>query len=51
MGKRMKQSENIQKPQDNCDYYDSVQNGLDLSLHWNKAIDQPKQDPDHDQNY
>jgi len=47
----MKQSENVQKPQDNGNHYDTVQDGLDLSLHWNKAIDQPKQDPDHDQNH
>ncbi len=46
--KRMKQPEDIQEPQHYGNYNDAVQNRLDAALHWNKAIDQPKQNTHYD---
>ena len=46
----MEQSEHIQKPDHHSDDHDCIQNGLDRSLHWYEAIDQPKQDTHNDQN-
>ena len=50
-GKRMKQTENIQEPQNYGDNHDAVQNGLDGSLHGNEAIHQPQKNPHHDENF
>jgi len=48
--KGMKQPEDIQQPQDDCDDYDAIQNGLDRSLHGNEAIHQPQQDAHYNEN-
>jgi len=47
----MKQTENIQEPQNYGDNHDAVQNGLDGSLHGNEAIHQPQKNPHHDENF
>jgi hypothetical protein len=47
----MKQSKNIQEPQDDSDDHDSIQYRLDGSLHGYKAVDQPKQNTHNDQGY
>ncbi|MFZ3201804.1 MAG: hypothetical protein WA175_11720 [Candidatus Acidiferrales bacterium] len=49
-GERMKKSKNVHKPQNRGDYHDRIQDGLDRSLHWYEAVDQPKQNTDHEQN-
>ncbi len=49
-GKGMKQPEDIQQPQDDCDDYDTIQNGLDRSLHGDEAIHQPQQDANYNEN-
>ena len=46
----MKESKNVQEPQNRTDHHDCVQNGLNRSLHWYEAVDQPKQNTHHDQN-
>jgi len=50
-GEGMKKSKNIQKPQHHGNDHDSIQDRLDRSLHWYEAVDQPKQNTHHDQNY
>jgi hypothetical protein len=47
----MKQPEDIQQPQDDCDDYDAIQNGLDRSLHGDEAIHQPQQDTNYNENF
>jgi len=47
----MKQSKNIQDPQNYSNNHDAVQNGLDGPLHWNEAIDQPQENTHHDENF
>ncbi|HXQ26854.1 MAG TPA: hypothetical protein VN822_10635, partial [Candidatus Acidoferrales bacterium] len=42
-GQRMKDSKDIEKPQDHRNHNDRVQNGLDRSLHRYEAVDQPEQ--------
>ena len=46
----MKKSKHILKPQHYSDDHDGIQDGLDRSLHWYEAVDQPKHDAYHDQN-
>jgi hypothetical protein len=46
----MKQSKRIQKPQHHNDDHDSIQDGLNRSLHWYESVDQPKQNPYNDEN-
>jgi len=48
IGKVMKKSKYIQKPQHDSDDHDCVQYGLDCSLHGYEAVDQPKQEAHHD---
>ncbi len=48
---RMEQPENIQQPQDDCNDYDAIQNGLDRALHGDEAIHQPQEDTHHDDNF
>jgi hypothetical protein len=50
-GERMKESKNVQKPQRHANDHDCIQDGLDRSLHWYEAVDQPKQKTHHDQNH
>jgi hypothetical protein len=46
-----KKPKNIQKPEYYANDDDSVQNGLNRPLHWNEAVDQPKQNTHNDQSY
>jgi hypothetical protein len=50
-GQGVKQSKNIQQPQNDGDDYHAVQDGLDLSLHGDEAIHQPQEDTYYDQNF
>ena len=50
-GKGVEESENIQQPQNYPDDNHGVQDGLDRSLHWYEAIDQPEENPYYHQNY
>jgi hypothetical protein len=50
-GERVEKSKNIQQPQNDSDDYHCIQDGLDRSLHWYEAIDQPEQDAYHHQNH
>jgi hypothetical protein len=47
----MKESKNIQQPQDHGNDHDAVQNGLDLSLHGDEAIHQPQENTHNDKNF
>jgi hypothetical protein len=51
IGEGMKQTENIQEPQDHDDHHDGIQDRLDRPLHRNKAIDEPEQNTHYDQNH
>ena len=46
----MEKSKNVQQPQHDADHHDRIQYGLDRSLHWHVAVDQPKQNAHDDQN-
>ena len=50
-GQGVKQTKNVQEPQHDGYDHDAIQNGLDGRLHGNKAIDQPQENADHDQNF
>ena len=50
-GKGVEESENIQQPKNYSDNNNCIQDGLDRSLHRYEAINEPKQQADHDQNY
>ena len=39
--KVVEEAEYLEKPQDDDDYNDAIQDALDLTLHWDKAVDQP----------
>jgi hypothetical protein len=41
-GKRMKQPENIQQPEDDCNDHDAIEDGLNGALHGNEAIHEPQ---------
>jgi hypothetical protein len=43
LGDVLEEAEYLQKPQDDGYNYNAVQDALDLSLHWDIAIDQPQQ--------
>jgi hypothetical protein len=43
--------EDVQQPQDNCDYDGAVQDSLDGILHGDVVVNQPEQNPDHNQNH
>jgi hypothetical protein len=47
----MKESENVEKPQDHYNHDDSIQDGLNRPLHRDEAIDQPQQQPHYDKNH
>lgn len=47
----MKESRDIQYPQDDSNNYNCVENGLDGGLHWNETIHQPQNDTYHDQDF
>jgi hypothetical protein len=44
-----KKPKNIQKPKYRADDHDSIQNGLDCSLHWYVSVDQPEQNTHNNQ--
>ena len=48
-GERMKKSEYIQKPQNQANDDDGVQDRLDASCHGDEAIHQPQQNANYDQ--
>jgi hypothetical protein len=50
VGQGMKQSKDVQKPQDHDNYDDRIQDGLDRSLH-RYQVDQPEQDTDYNESY
>jgi hypothetical protein len=45
---RMKQSENVQKPQDHTDHHHRIQDGFNRSFHRYEAIDEPQQNAHYD---
>jgi hypothetical protein len=48
-GEGMKKSKNIQEPQNHENDHDSIQDRLNGSCHWYEVIDQPEENPNHDQ--
>jgi hypothetical protein len=48
MREGMKQSKNVEQPQNHSNNHDCIQDGLDRSLH-GYQVDQPKQNTDYDQ--
>jgi hypothetical protein len=48
VGEGMKQSKNIEQPQNHGNNHDRIQDGLDRSLH-RYQVDKPKQNADYDQ--
>jgi hypothetical protein len=48
IGKGVEEPENVQQPENDSDDDHCVQDGLDRSLHRYEAVDQPKQESDHD---
>ena len=47
-GKGMKESSNIQYPQDDGNDHNCIEDRFDGRLHWNEAIHQPKEDAHND---
>jgi len=45
----MKQAENVHQPQNHGDDHDTIQDGLDGSLHGDEAIHQPQEDTHHEE--
>jgi len=45
----MKKSKNIQEPQNHENDHDSIQDRLNGSCHWYEVIDQPEENPNHDE--
>jgi hypothetical protein len=50
-GEGMKESKDIQKPQNHANNHYGVQNRLDGRCHWHEAIHQPQQYTHHDQDF
>jgi hypothetical protein len=50
-GDGMKESKNIQKPQDDANNHNGVQNRLDGRCHGDEAIHQPQEYTHHDQDF
>jgi hypothetical protein len=50
MGKGTKKPKYIQEPQHHNDHNNSIQNGLNRSLHGNESVNQPEQNTHDDQN-
>jgi hypothetical protein len=48
-GEGMKESKDIQEPQDYKNDHDSIQDRLDGSCHRNEAVDEPEKNTHHDQ--
>jgi hypothetical protein len=51
VSKGMKQPENIQQPQDDCNDHDAIEDGLNRALHGDEAIHEPQEDTHHDENF
>jgi hypothetical protein len=49
--KGAKNSKNAQKPQDNSNNNDSIQDRLNGTRHWYESVDEPKNNTNHDQDY
>jgi hypothetical protein len=47
----MKKAKNTQEPQNHENDHDSIQDRLDGSCHGQEAVNQPKENTDHDQNH
>ena len=45
----MKKSKNIQEPQDHDNDRDDIQDRLDGSCHRDETVNQPEENPNHDQ--
>jgi hypothetical protein len=45
----MKQTKNVEEPQDHSDNDDSIQDGFDTVRHRDEPIDQPQEDAHYDQ--
>jgi len=45
----MKKSKNIQEPQNYDNDRDGIQDRLDGSCHWDETVNQPEENPNHDQ--
>ena len=50
-GERVKESERVQKPQNNGNDDDAIQNRLDGSLHWDESVYRPEENTYNDQNF
>jgi hypothetical protein len=48
-GKGMKKSKNIQEPQDHDNDRNAIQDRLDGSCHRDETVNQPEENPNHDQ--
>ena len=48
---RMEQSKNVQQPQNHCNDYNAIQNGLDGRLHWDESVHEPQKNTYNDQNF
>jgi hypothetical protein len=47
LGKVVEEAEYLQKPQNDGNHDNAIQNALDLTLHGDEAVYQPKKQPDH----
>jgi hypothetical protein len=47
----MKESKNIEQPQNHSNHHNAVQNGLDGRLHGNESIHKPQKNAHHDENF
>jgi hypothetical protein len=50
-GERVKQTENIQQPENDGNHHDAVEDGLDGSLHGDEAIHQPQKNTHDNENF
>jgi hypothetical protein len=50
-GNGSEKSKSVQKPQDHGNDHDGIQDPFDSSLHWDVAINQPKENANYDQDY
>ena len=50
-GDGVEEPKDIEKPQDDPNDHDGIQDGLDGPRHGNEAVHQPEQNTDYDQNH
>jgi hypothetical protein len=48
---RAEKAKNVQEPQNHGDNYNRIQDVLDGTLHGYVSVNQPKKDPNHDQDH